>query len=101
MSLLDAVTEGLADANSAGVRDICASATRELLDWSMRQRPDDKIGGSSKKQTSATAITVMRRLLERLAHPEPYMRSVAPCHAQTFVLLLLDTPARVQPMLSS
>ena len=67
--------EGLSDATSAGVRDMCANVIRELLDWSMRQRSDKQPAGNSKQlQASSTASLLMRGLHERLAHPEPYMR---------------------------
>ncbi|KAK9839902.1 hypothetical protein WJX74_000152 [Apatococcus lobatus] len=86
LALLDAVTDGLANATSAGVRDLCASATHELLEWSMRHRP--KIDGSSKQPVSSYAILIMRRMYERLSHPEPYMRLGASKAMQRCVLAM-------------
>ena len=75
VALLDAAMEGLSDATSAGVREMCANVIRELFDWSMRQGSGNKpVGNSKQPEASSTAVLLMRGLFERLAHPEPYMR---------------------------
>ena len=76
MALLDAIMEGLADADNAGVRDICGSGLKEFLLWSMKQ---DLIGHQKDKEKAKdhnnfNAIALLQRLFERLAQPEPYMR---------------------------
>ena len=76
MALLDAVMEGLADAGNAGVRDICASAVREFLAWSLKQAPparsQDRAKAGDRANLNANAL--LQCLFERLAQPEPYMR---------------------------
>jgi hypothetical protein len=78
MALLEAILEGLADANNGALRELCANATREFLIWSAKHVPVASRGGVAKPGAAAgenlNAGSLLRRLYERLAHPEPYRR---------------------------
>jgi hypothetical protein len=81
MALLEAILEGLSDANSGALRELCARATREFLIWSAKHVPVAAApakGGAAKPGAAAgenlNAGSLLRRLFERLAHPEPYQR---------------------------
>ncbi|KAK9867398.1 hypothetical protein WJX84_001490 [Apatococcus fuscideae] len=78
VALLDAVMEGLANATSAGVRDLCASAVREFLHWSFKHNLNNAVSketkGADNHRANFNVISLLQRLFERLAQPEPYMR---------------------------
>lgn len=75
MALLEAIMEGLTDSQNGALRDLCAAATREFLVWSAKHIPasNDPAKGSSAENMNAASL--LRRLFERMAHPEPYQRS--------------------------
>lgn len=76
--LLEAILEGLSDEKSGAKRDLCANAAREFLVWSAKHIPMPKgreVGSSSNKASSnLNAASLLRRLFERLAHPQAYQR---------------------------
>lgn len=83
--LFDAVLTGLSNSSKAGaVRDLCASLTAELLDWSLRYVRDDKtfegsvnhrfilhalfgLIGHSSAEHRLGAVTAIRRCLKHIA----------------------------------
>jgi len=76
--LLEAILGGLSDEKSGAKRELCASAAREFLLWSAKHipMPKAKEGGVSNASASSNlnAASLLRRLFERLAHPEAYQR---------------------------
>ncbi len=76
--LLEAILGGLSDEKSGAKRELCANAAREFLLWSAKQipMPKAKEGGLSNASASSNlnAASLLRRLFERLAHPEAYQR---------------------------
>ena len=80
MALLEAILEGLSDAHNGALRELCANATREFLLWSAKHVPvaSSSPKGGAKPGAAAgenlNAGSLLRRLYERLAHPEPYQR---------------------------
>lgn len=77
MALLEAILEGLSDGHNGALRDLCATATREFLIWSAKHIPMRGVSGSANVGAgdNLNAASLLRRLFERLAHPEPYQRS--------------------------
>ncbi|KAK9796984.1 hypothetical protein WJX73_006710 [Symbiochloris irregularis] len=77
MALLEAILEGLASSGrGGGLRDLCAEATQEFLVWSDRHvrtasTKDAKAGAS---RTNLNASSLLRRLMERLVHPDACQR---------------------------
>jgi hypothetical protein len=69
MALLEAILEGLSDDHNGALRELCARATREFLIWSTKHIPEGATAGEN-----LNAASLLRRLFERLAHPEPYQR---------------------------
>ncbi|DBA87792.1 TPA: hypothetical protein ACH3X1_004789 [Trebouxia sp. C0004] len=78
MVLLEAILGGLSDEKSGAKRELCANAAREFLLWSAKHipMPKTKEGGVSSASASSNlnAASLLRRLFERLAHPEAYQR---------------------------
>jgi hypothetical protein len=75
MALLDAIMEGLADSQNGALRELCASATREFLVWSAKHIPSTPAApGKAAAGGNLNAASLLRRLFDRLAHPEPYQR---------------------------
>ena len=76
--LLEAILDGLSDETSGAKRDLCANAAREFLIWSAKHipMPRGKDGRASSHTASSNlnAASLLRRLFERLAHPEAYQR---------------------------
>ncbi len=76
--LLEAILGGLSDEKSGAKRELCANAAREFLLWSAKHipMPKAKEGGVSSASASSNlnAASLLRRLFERLAHPEAYQR---------------------------
>lgn len=74
--LLEAILGGLSDEKSGAKRELCANAAREFLLWSAKHIPMPKAGVSNASASSnLNAASLLRRLFERLAHPEAYQRS--------------------------
>ena len=76
MALLDAILGGLSDASNGALRELCAAATREFLVWSAKHVPVTSQSAESGAAAgeNLNAGSLLRRLYERLAHPEPYQR---------------------------
>ncbi|KAL3135934.1 hypothetical protein ABBQ32_006979 [Trebouxia sp. C0010 RCD-2024] len=76
--LLEAVLDGLSEEGSGARRDVCANAAREFLVWSAKHipMPEGRAATSSSNRASSNlnAASLMRRLFERLDHPEAYQR---------------------------
>ncbi len=76
--LLEAIMDGLSDDNSGAKRDLCANAAREFLLWSAKHipMPKGKEGDRSSAGASSNlnAASLLRRLFERLVHPQAYQR---------------------------
>lgn len=78
--LLDAIMEGLASPTGGSLRDLCAEATREFLEWSVRAgiQPSRERGSETGKaissRTGLHAAALLKRLQERLTHPDAYTR---------------------------
>ncbi len=81
IALLDAILEGLSDGQNGALRELCAHATREFLIWSAKHIPMRGNGGSANGAggENLNAASLLRRLFERLAHPDPYQRSALRC----------------------
>ena len=75
MALLEAVMEGLTDSQNGALRDLCAAATREFLVWSAKHIPASKDPTKGSSAENMNAASLLRRLFERMGHPEPYQRS--------------------------
>ncbi len=67
--------EGLTDSQNGALRDLCAAATREFLVWSAKHIPASKDSAKGSSAENMNAASLLRRLFERMAHPEPYQRS--------------------------
>ena len=81
--------EGLTDSHSGALRDLCAAATAEFLVWSAKHIPASKEPARGSSNENLNAASLLRRLYERMAHPEPYQRSeMAPTPA---MLLMIAT----------
>ena len=74
MALLDAVMEGLTDSQNGALRDLCAAATKEFLVWSVKHIPASRDAAKAAGAENMNAASLLRRLFERMAHPEPYQR---------------------------
>ena len=74
MALLEAIMEGLSDGQNGALRDICAAATREFLIWSAKHIPATKDASKVAGAENMNAASLLQRLFERMAHPEPYQR---------------------------
>ena len=74
MALLEAIMEGLSDSQNGALRDLCAAATREFLIWSAKHIPASKDASKDAGTQNMNAASLLRRLFERMAHPEPYQR---------------------------
>ena len=78
--LLEAILDGLSDEKSGAKRDLCANAAREFLVWSAKHIPMPKRGdgglapSSNRASSNLNAASLLRRLFERLAHPQAYQR---------------------------
>ena len=84
--LLEAILDGLSDEKSGAKRDLCANAAREFLVWSAKHipMPKGRDGGvaahggvapsSNRASSNLNAASLLRRLFERLAHPQAYQR---------------------------
>ena len=84
--LLEAILDGLSDEKSGAKRDLCANAAREFLVWSAKHipMPRGREGGvaahggvapsSNRAGSNLNAASLLRRLFERLAHPQAYQR---------------------------
>lgn len=85
--LLEAVLDGLSDEGNGARRDVCANAAREFLVWSAKHipMPEGRAAGhgpsSSRASSNLNAASLMRRLFERLAHPQAYQRYLCDCQA--------------------
>ena len=75
MAMLEAIMEGLTDSQNGALRDLCAATTREFLVWSAKHIPASKDPAKGGSAENLNAASVLRRLFERMAHPEPYQRS--------------------------
>ncbi|KAK9826371.1 hypothetical protein WJX81_003941, partial [Elliptochloris bilobata] len=72
MALLEAVMDGLTNEGSGALRDLCATQVVEFLKWSVKhESPQVPRGGAV---INLNAQSVLRRLFERLVHPQPYQR---------------------------
>ena len=74
MALLDAVMEGLTDSQSGALRDLCAAATKEFLVWSAKHIPASRDAAKAAGAENMNAASLLRRLFDRMSHPEPYHR---------------------------
>ena len=74
MALLDAVMEGLTDSHNGALRDLCAAATKEFLVWSAKHIPASRDAAKAAGAENMNAASLLRRLFERMTHPEPYQR---------------------------
>ena len=78
--LLEAILAGLSDEQSGARRDLCANAAREFLVWSakhipmVRRKEDSSSQKTSNASSNLNAASLLRRLFERLAHPQTYQR---------------------------
>lgn len=81
--LLEAILDGLSDEKNGAKRDLCANAAREFLVWSAKHIPMPKGWGgggapsSNRASSNLNAASLLRRLFERLAHPQAYQRCAA------------------------
>ena len=77
--LLEAILDGLSDEKSGAKRDLCASAAKEFLVWSAKHialpKVLDAAAGAASASNNLNAASLLRRLFERLTHPEAYQRS--------------------------
>ncbi|MCO5603923.1 hypothetical protein L7F22_058079 [Adiantum nelumboides] len=82
MALLDAILDGLVDPDNASLREFCADCFEEFLRWSIRHAPPERIdipdtiisGFVSKVDNFVNVTSMLRRLYNRLDHPNPYHR---------------------------
>eukprot|EP00891_Asterochloris_glomerata_P007060 jgi/Astpho2/7060/Aster-x0303 len=80
MTMLDAIMDGLTNNENGALRELCAAAACDFLVWSQKHQPVKKLGTSSGKGGAGhhadqlNAAALMRRLFERLLHPEPFKR---------------------------
>ena len=76
--LLEAILDGLSDERSGAKRDLCATAAKEFLVWSAKHIALPKLSEAGALAASASntlnAASLLRRLFERLTHPEAYQR---------------------------
>ncbi|GMH34456.1 hypothetical protein BSKO_02290 [Bryopsis sp. KO-2023] len=72
MCLLDAIMVGLGDETSGALRELCARAAAEFLKWSAKHVPKQTTGDSHGNNLNAASL--LRRLFDRLSHPQPYHR---------------------------
>ena len=76
--LLEAILDGLSDEKSGAKRELCANAAREFLVWSAKHIPmakaRDGAASSNRASSNLNAASLLRRLFERLAHPQAYQR---------------------------
>ena len=75
--LLEAILDGLNDERSGARRDLCANAAREFLVWTAKHIPTVKGKEGSHASSNLNAASLLRRLFERLMHPQTYQRSVS------------------------
>ena len=75
--LLETILDGLSDERSGARRDLCANAAREFLVWSAKHIPMVKGKEGSHASSNLNAASLLRRLFERLVHPQTYQRSVS------------------------
>ncbi|KAI5080746.1 hypothetical protein GOP47_0003929 [Adiantum capillus-veneris] len=67
MALLDAILDGLVDSDNASLREFCADCYEEFLRWSIRHAPPEV-------DNFVNVTSMLRRLYNRLDHPNPYHR---------------------------
>ena len=75
--LLEAILDGLSDEKSGAKRELCAKAAKEFLIWSAKHIPMAKGrdgASSSRASSNLNAASLLRRIFERLAHPQAYQR---------------------------
>ncbi|OAE24558.1 hypothetical protein AXG93_2415s1380 [Marchantia polymorpha subsp. ruderalis] len=78
MALLDAILDGLVDAENGSLREFCASCFGEFMSWSN----DDFVNIAS----------MLRRLYNRMDHPNPYKRLGAAMAAHRIYPVLRGNP---------
>ena len=79
MALLDAILEGLTGPTGGSLRDLCAEAACEFLEWSAKhihtRQPKEPAGAKAvASRTNLNAGSLLRRLMDRLVHPDAYQR---------------------------
>ncbi|XP_002965996.2 DNA-dependent protein kinase catalytic subunit [Selaginella moellendorffii] len=67
MALLDAILEGLVDAENGSLRELCSRCFSEFLRWSIRHAPPEA-------SNFVNVTSMLRRLYNRMDHPSPYHR---------------------------
>ncbi|KAL3698516.1 hypothetical protein R1sor_012592 [Riccia sorocarpa] len=67
MALLDAILDGLVDPESGSLREFCAACFGEFMSWSVRHAPPEK-------NDFVNVASMLRRLYNRMDHPNPYKR---------------------------
>ena len=95
MALLEAIMEGLSNSQNGALRDLCAAATREFLIWSAKHIPATKDASKVAGAENMNAASLLRRLFERMAHPEPYQRC-AGCLQTCFSALIIEKDAETR-----
>ncbi|KAL2645175.1 hypothetical protein R1flu_012762 [Riccia fluitans] len=67
MTLLEAILDGLVDAESGSLREFCAACFGEFMSWSVRHAPPES-------NAFVNVASMLRRLYNRMDHPNPYKR---------------------------
>eukprot|EP00798_Chlamydomonas_sp_ICE-L_P011146 gene11145-18765_t len=70
MALLDSIMDALVSPTHGALRELSAQLTAEFLDWSARTLPP----GGPGSRAGFNVQSLLRRLLDRLAHPQPFHR---------------------------
>ncbi|KAG0609962.1 hypothetical protein M758_7G027900 [Ceratodon purpureus] len=67
MALLDAILDGLVDPENGSLREFCADCFSEFMRWSVRHAPPEA-------DNFVNVTSMLRRVYNRMDHPNPYHR---------------------------
>ncbi|CAM6110405.1 unnamed protein product [Calypogeia fissa] len=88
VALLDAILDGLVDAENGSLREFCAACFGEFMSWSVRHAPPET-------NDFVNVKSILRRLYNRMDHPNPYKRLGASMAAYRIYPVLRGTPSIV------
>ncbi|XP_024384636.1 uncharacterized protein [Physcomitrium patens] len=88
MALLDAILDGLVDPDNGSLREFCADMFSEFLQWSVRHAPPED-------DNFVNVRSMLRRVYNRMAHPNPYHRLGAAMAAHRMYPVLRENGAIV------
>jgi DNA-dependent protein kinase catalytic subunit len=88
MALLDAILDGLVDPENGSLREFCADCFAEFMRWSVRHAPPEA-------DNFANVTSMLRRVYNRMDHPNPYHRLGAAMAAHRIYPVLRENGAIV------